>query len=185
MSKYSTTAVITAFTVLAFSNAGFGRDDVHTSQLAPLSLSLADSTWDGKKVPEGQQCLKFGGHGQTPRIEVKGIPKETEALIFEYSDHNYRPNDHGGHGKIGYYLQGKNTYSITVPSIEGNSFDLPDGFFLVEKHRGKGWDKEGAYMPPCSGGNGHNYYVTVKAVSDMKKTSYRLLGESRLEMGVY
>lgn len=183
MNKFTATA--TAILTLCISGsiqANTGRD---IPEIAALTLSLSDPYWDGKKVPEGQQCLKFGGGGQTPRIEVKDIPKGTEALIFEYSDHNYRPNDHGGHGKIGYRLKEPNTYSITVPSVEGHTFDLPSGFFLVEKHRGKGWDKEGAYMPPCSGGNGHNYYVTVKAVSDITKTSYRLLGESRLEMGVY
>jgi len=184
MTKKHTAVAFLAFSVAALSVPAFAGDSSKSGQISALSLSFAEEAWDGKKVPTGQQCQKFGGNGQTPKINVNDIPRGTEALIFEYSDHNYRPNDHGGHGKIGYKLRGE-TKAVTVPAIAGHSFELPKDFFLVEAHRGKGWDLEGAYMPPCSGGNGHIYYVTVKAVNDLKETSYRLVGEGRIDMGVY
>ena len=55
---------------------------------------------------------------------------------------------------------------------------------MVKEHQGPGWDKAGAYMPPCSGGRGNDYYVTVKAVAasgDEKK----VLAEKVVEMGKF
>jgi hypothetical protein len=51
---------------------------------------------------------------------------------------------------------------------------------MIEAHRGPGWDKEGAYMPPCSGGKGHAYYVTIKTLKGDQVTA-----ETIVEMGKY
>jgi hypothetical protein len=138
-------------------------------------------------VPVGQQCNKFGGNGATPSLMVKNIPNGVNALIMEYSDRDseYRYMDNGGHGKIGYMIM-SGTKQIIIPSVPGHSFDLPKGFFLVSAHQAPNYDKAGAYMPPCSGGKGHLYYVPVKSVYDAPegKESQRL-GEGQLTLGKY
>jgi hypothetical protein len=42
-------------------------------------------------------------------------------------------------------------------------------------------------MPPCSGGRGNAYYVTVKAVSEISEDyqDCNVLGMGRLELGNY
>ena len=156
------------------------------STLTTLEISFADPIWDGKSVPEGQQCSRFKGNGATPRLTVKNLPPGTNAIIMEYSDRSYAPMDNGGHGKIGYRIP-KGTTEITVPSVPGHTFDLPEGFFLVAAHANPSWDKAGAYMPPCSGGRGNYYYVTVKAVYDAlsKGEESKLLGKGKIGLGRY
>jgi hypothetical protein len=157
------------------------------SLLPRLEVSFADATWNGKAIPKGQQCKRFGGKNpQTPRLIVKNIPPGTNAIIMEYSDESYAPMDKGGHGKIGYRVP-EGTIEKTIPSVPGHTFDLPQGFFLVAAHANPAWDKAGAYMPPCSGGRGNYYYVTVKAVNyaspDDKQP--KLLGIGELSLGRY
>jgi len=152
-----------------------------------LDVSFADPSWDGVNVPKGQQCQRFGGNNpSTPKLEVKNIPDGTDAIIMEYSDRRYFPMDNGGHGKIGYIIP-KASKEIIIPSVPGHSFVLPDNFFIVSPHLAPSWDKPGAYMPPCSGGMGNSYYVTVKAVSQEKVGSkkYKVLGKAVLEIGIY
>jgi hypothetical protein len=155
------------------------------SNLVTLRVSFADPLWDGKTIPEGQQCNRFGGDGATPRLTVKNIPSGTNAIIMEYSDRDWPQMDDGGHGKIGYRIPLRTT-EVTIPSVPGQTFDLPDGFFLVEAHRSTR-GVAGAYKPPCSGGWGHSYYVTVKAVYDAssKNEESRLLGKAKIELGKY
>ena len=95
-----------------------------------LSVSLADPAWDGKNVPVGQQCKKFGGEGSTPFLNVNQIPSGTNAIIMEYSDRTHRPMDCGGHGKFGYRIL-PGSSSVKVPSVAGHTFDLPQGFYLT------------------------------------------------------
>ena len=153
--------------------------------LATLDISFADPIWGGKKVPKGQQCNRFGGKGSTPRLIVKNIPSGTNSIIMEYSDRSYDMMDNGGHGKIGYRIP-KGATEITVPSVPGHSFDLPEGFFLVAAQRNPQWDRGGAYLPPCSGGMGNYYYVTVKAVYDAPKgEESKLLGKGKIGLGTY
>jgi len=153
--------------------------------LVKLDVTFADASWDGKNIPKGQQCNKFGGNGATPALIIKNIPVKANALIFEYSDQDNARMNYGGHGQIIYAITPGST-QITVPSVPGHTFELPDYFSLISAHANPGWDKAGAYMPPCSGGKGNRYYVTVKAVYDTpdKKNSL-FLGESRLNLGRY
>ena len=66
------------------------------------------------------------------------------------------------------------------------SFDLPPGFFLVSAHRAAGWDIEGAYLAPCSGGKGNRYYVRVSAyVQASAEESPQLLAAGTLTLGRY
>jgi hypothetical protein len=153
---------------------------------ARLQVALADPLWDGQTVPAGQRCRWAGGHGSTPLLRVGNIPAGANALIVEFSDRSYFLMDHGGHGKLGLWLS-PGQASATIPSVAGESLDLPAGMFIEQKHQGWLRGKGGAYLPPCSGGRGHSYYATVKAVYKARAAGEesRLLGEQSIEMGRY
>lgn len=149
-----------------------------------LVAELADPAWDGKMVPKGMQCQKFGGEGpRTPALMVSEMPEQTNVLIFEYSDRSHKPMDNGGHGKFGFAINNQ-ADSIWVPQVTGHSFKLPKGFFMIEAHRNPKWDKAGAYMPPCSGGKNNSYYVTVKA-AQIIDDQLKIHAETVLELGKY
>ena len=152
-----------------------------------LSLSFTDPLWDGKNVPDGQQCHKFGGkEAGTPELKVRGIPATADALVVEYSDRSWGPI--GGHGKIGYHIEA-GTEAIVIPSVPGHSFNLPEGFFVVTEHMAPHWDAAGAYLPPCSGagGLGNRYYATVNAIVKAKSEGEKplLVAEGTIEMGKF
>jgi len=153
-------------------------------QIKKLDAEFADAIWNGIAVPKGQQCLKFDGDNPaTPRLKISDIPAGTTAIIMEYSDRAYKPMDNGGHGKLGYQV-GPYTTNIIVPAVQGHTFELPPAFFSIAVHRGPDWDKAGAYMPPCSGGNNHPYHVMVKAVKQ-QGAEMIILAKHLLEMGRY
>lgn len=155
------------------------------SNPAELRVSFVDMSWDGKRVPKGQQCNRDNGEGATPPIVVDNIPAGANAIIMEFSDASSSNMNFGGHGKIGYRIP-KNKTRVTIPSVAGHTFDLPNGFFMVAAHVNPAWDKAGAYLPPCSGGRGNRYYVTVKAVYDAPKGEQStMLGKAKLQMGTY
>ncbi|MDD4912123.1 MAG: hypothetical protein PHP57_07490 [Sideroxydans sp.] len=149
-----------------------------------FKASFTDAAWDGNKIPAGQQCARFGGKGATPSLKVEQIPAGANALVMEYSDQTYQPMNDGGHGKIGYRIAG-GTKRVSLPSVPGHSFDLPSDFFLVEAQRAPTWDKAGAYLPPCSGGKGNTYVVTIKAVKEIDGKVSAMLAETSLKMGLY
>lgn len=145
-----------------------------------LDVKLADKAWDGVKIPEGQQCQKFGGvNPSTPKWIVSDIPAGSDAIILEYSDRDSERMNNGGHGKMRFAIN-STAKKVELPSVPGHTFEIPAGFTMIEAHRGPGWDKEGAYMPPCSGGKGHAYYVTIKTLKGDKVTA-----ETIKEMGKY
>ena len=153
---------------------------VLSTNAAALDVKFADSAWDGNKIPEGQQCQKFGGNNpSTPKLIVTGIPVGSTAIVLEYSDRDSKKMDKGGHGKMRFALSPQST-KVEIPSVPGHTFEIPPAFTMIEAHRGKGWDKAGAYMPPCSGGKGHEYYLTVKSVKDDKVTA-----KTVIEMGKF
>ncbi|MFH1981448.1 MAG: hypothetical protein ABIL58_06375 [Pseudomonadota bacterium] len=154
--------------------------------LADLKVTLADASWDGRSIPAGQQCLRDGGHGATPAINVANIPPQSTQLLIEFSDKSFIPMDNGGHGIIGYHLK-PGTTEVTLPSIPGHTFDLPEPFFVVSAHRRAAWDIPGAYLPPCSGGKGNYYYVTIKALyaPDRLEQMPEMLGRGKINLGRY
>ena len=107
-----------------------------------LEAKLADPAWDGVKVPEGQQCQKFGGQGKSPALAVSGIPSGASHLVLEFSDRSYKPMDNGGHGKVAYAIESGAT-SVTVPPVPGHTMELPAGFTMVEAQKAPTWDKAG------------------------------------------
>jgi len=131
---------------------------------ADLELSFTDPKWTGEGIPEGQMCNKFGGkETMSPQIVVKGIPAEADAIVLLFSDRSNARMNNGGHGKVGYKITAGSA-EITVPSVPGHTEILPENFWMVAAHSAPGWDTAGAYLPPCSGGRGNNYFVDVKAV---------------------
>lgn len=152
---------------------------ISTSAFA-LEVKLADSAWDGVKVPAGQQCQKFGGKNPaTPKLTVTQIPAGTTSIVLEYSDRDSEKMNNGGHGRMSFTVDPSAT-EVEIPSVFGHTFDIPESFKVIEAQRSPGWDTAGAYMPPCSGGKDHAYYVTIKAVKDDKVTD-----TTTLEMGKY
>lgn len=158
-------------------------ENKQVANIMKLDVSFADPIWDGKTIPVTQRC--GSPDASTPKLIVKNFPAGTNAIIMEYSDADWPPMDEGGHGKIGYRII-EDTTEITIPSVSANTFDLPEGFFLVAAHAG-GHFKAGAYMPPCSGGMGNRYYVTVKAVfkASPESKEFKLLGQVVLELGKF
>ncbi len=155
--------------------------------LVALTVAHADPAWDGVSVPAGQQCQSQGGvNPSTPSILVSKIPGGSDAIILEFSDRDFPPMDDGGHGKVGFMIS-EGTEDAVIPSIPGHTFILPEGFFLIEAHQAPDVDTAGAYMPPCSGGIGNSYYVTVRAVKLISADgkTFTPLGEGILELGSY
>ena len=101
---------------------------------ADLEVGFTDEAWDGMKVPEGQQCQKFEGRGRSPALHVSNIPEAADLLVIEFSDRTYKPMDEGGHGKIGYLIEA-GIGEVDVPSVDGHTVDLPDGFLVVAEHK--------------------------------------------------
>lgn len=151
-----------------------------SANASALDVTFADSLWDGVSIPKGQQCQKFGGvKPSTPRWIVTGIPAGSSTVVLEYSDRDSEKMDHGGHGRMK-FIMATMAEKVEIPSILGHTFEVPSDFKLIEAHRGTGWDVDGAYMPPCSGGEKHAYYVTIKTLKDDTVTA-----EAVVEMGKY
>jgi hypothetical protein len=147
-----------------------------STNASALDVKFADKVWDGINVPEGQQCQKFGGSNpSTPKWIVSDIPAGSNAIILEYSDRDSERMNNGGHGKMRFAIN-STAARVVIPSVPGHTFEIPSEFSMIEAHRGPGWDKEGAYMPPCSGGKGHAYYVTIKTIKDDKVTAETVVG---------
>ena len=154
--------------------------------LADLKITILSEQWDGRRIPDGQQCRRDGGRGSTPVLRVENIPSRTSHLLIEISDKSFIPMDNGGHGIIGMYLK-PGTTETTIAALPGHTFSLPDGYFVVSAHRRPAWDAPGAYLPPCSGGTGHYYYLFVKAVyapENLEKIP-ELLGRGKIFLGRY
>ena len=150
---------------------------------ADMGVAFVDSAWDGKTVPEGEQCGKFGGSGRSPELRVSGIPSTADSLMIDFSDRSFVAMDNGGHGKIAFSIEA-GVGEIVVPRVDGHTLDLPAGFTVVAAHQAPNWDKAGAYLPPCSGGRGNGYYLTVRAVHQTDGEQ-EVLAEVELEMGKY
>ena len=165
--------------------AGCKSSSVKTADtVAPLKVTFADTTWNGKTIPSGQQCSRDGGTGATPALVVSNIPADANAIIVAYNDASYAPlSNDGGHGKIGYWIDGGGTR--TVPSVPGESNDMPEGAFVDAKNRAARINAQG-YLPPCSGGRGNSYFADVMAVKRSKNGDETLIvGEGRIELGQY
>ena len=150
---------------------------------ADLEVSFVDPAWNGEEVPEGEQCQKFGGQGRSPELRVRNIPAQADLLTLDFDDQSYAAMDNGGHGRIGYQIE-PGVLEVVIPRVDGHTMELPENFLVIEAHRAPTWDKAGAYLPPCSGGSGNAYHITVRAVHQMGGEQH-VLAETGIAMGKY
>ena len=132
-----------------------------TPALAEMSVKL-EGGWDGKKVPEGQQCSLQGGNGSTPPMRLSNIPKGAKWIYVEYNDRDYQPlSSKGGHGIIGYPVKGPSAHLYPV---QGMKPKLKGGAEVIKKARSTGKYSSQGYLPPCSGGRNSRYFAVIKAI---------------------
>ena len=98
---------------------------------------------------------------------------------MEYSDRDSKNMNNGGHGKLS-YTPATTITSIDIPAVLGHTFATPKPFKMIAEHRASNRDKAGAYIPPCSGGKGHSYYATIKAMKGNTE-----LAKEIVELGKY
>lgn len=149
-----------------------------TAAYADMSISLGGG-WNGKTVPNGQQCTLFGGKGATPPMQVSNLPNGTAWVHVEYNDRDYKPlSRNGGHGVIGYPVSGTSADLYSVPGLAGK---LPGKARVVSAARVSGDYASKGYLPPCSGGKGNRYFAEIKAIS----ASGKILEKARVNIGRY
>jgi len=150
-----------------------------SASAADLTLSHIDPAWkDGKgDVPSIGICLyrDDGGKGMSPPIKVTGIPNGTAKLELHFTDEDWKSE--GAHGVIGYKITAGST-SVVIPSFKGETDELPPNFEEISAHEGR---MDGIYLPPCSGGKGHDYTVYVYA----KNADDEELANGKLPIGNY
>jgi len=183
---------IILISILAFSAcSGDKKESITTINYEPskdkvdLNISFVDKKWDGKVVPKDEICSDHhAGGGHSPSLKISNLPAKTNYIIMAFSDETFKGMRDGGHGTVGYEIKAKGT-TVTIPSIKGETFTLPTGFSSIREHQGVQFGKkEGAYLPPCSGGGGNHYSVNVKAV-DKTADKNTILGEADLSLGNY
>jgi hypothetical protein len=147
-----------------------------------LKVEFTDGKWDGITVPKDEVCSNYNMEaGSTPLLKISNIPENTVKIVFTYNDKTFVKMDNGGHGILAYNIK-KNTNEIEVPSLQGETFELPDGFEIVTAHTGTRFKKTpGAYLAPCSGGKGNTYTVNINAVDSANKS----LATTELVLGKY
>ena len=151
---------------------------------AQLDVAFAGGGWDGERIPQGQQCSKFGGDGKTPPLRVANVPAAADMIVVEFNDRDYQPMSYdGGHGKIGFPVKGEGG-TVTLPSVPGETADLPGSARVGEKNRATGDYARPGYLPPCSGGRGNDYFAVVKAL-DTDADPQMVVGLGRIELGRY
>lgn len=160
---------LTALATLALSANAFAMD-----------VKFNDAGWNGKKIPEGQQCLNYDGKNPaTPSMTVSNIPMGAESLVFVYSDVSNKRMQHGGHGIVEFALP-EGATSAEIPRVFGHTYEVPVGIEMVAESRSRAGEAGGAYKPPCSGGKNHLYTVDVQAWQGDS-----VLAETTVEMGRY
>lgn len=154
-----------------------------SSHSSAMEATIEGNSWNGKIIPKGQQCNRFGGDATTPPITIKNLPKDANFIVMSYNDINAASMNNGGHGILGYAVN-QSKGSINIPKVPGHTFDLPRGFNSIQPHLAPNWDTAGSYMPPCSGGGGHNYTVKIEAFA-INQQEIKLLDTSIISLGKY
>ncbi|MGE4528748.1 MAG: hypothetical protein AB7D00_10315 [Rhodospirillaceae bacterium] len=180
-------AWVVAVAALAVAGCQAGGYKPVAEKLPVLKVSFADPAWDGKTVPKGQECSAYGGTApKSPALRVAGLPEGTNAVIVEFNDHDAMDfSTDGGHGKIGYWVDGAPT--AVLPGVPAAVASLPAPAFVEAGNRATGTFAAPGYLPPCSGGAGNRYFAIVKAVHKAKGKGEEnaLLAEGMIELGKY
>ena len=152
--------------------------------LPELRVTFTDAAWTGQAIPTGQQCRRFQGQGNTPALRVENIPAGANAILLAFNDETYQPMNSGGHGIVGFRITGN---SATLAPFPGEvTTGLPQNPFIEAENRSGGFGGPG-YLPPCSGGQGNTYSVTVLAVSksDTNPADNKILAQSKVTLGKF
>jgi hypothetical protein len=146
-----------------------------------MTATFADAGWDGITIPVNQVCKRFGGAGVTPRLALDGYHSGTQVILLAFNDETHEPMNNGGHGIVGFRINGK---YATTGAMASEVNIISQGNFIVADNRG---GEVPGYLPPCSGGKGHVYSVTVMAVTwaDTNPPYYRVLNQTKVELGRY
>lgn len=149
---------------------------------AELKVEFTDAKWDGITVPKDEVCSDYNLEaGSTPALKISNIPANTAKIVFIYNDKSFTQMDDGGHGVLSYKIQ-KDLKEVEVPALQGETFELENGFESVTAHTGTRFKKvAGAYLAPCSGGKENTYTVNINAVDENNKT----LSTTELVLGKY
>ncbi|WP_201554824.1 RNA-binding protein [Psychrobacter immobilis] len=144
--------ILTALATLALSANAFAMD-----------VKFNDAAWNGKKIPEGQQCLNYDGKNPaTPSMTVSNIPMGAESLVFVYNDVSNKRMQHGEHGIVEFNLP-EGATNAEILRVFGHTYEVPVGIEMVAEYRSRTGEAGGAYKPPCTGGKNHLYTVDVQA----------------------
>ena len=156
-----------------------------TPSQAGMEAWLTDTAWNGQEIPDGQQCSRHGGSGSTPPLKITGIPAGTDEIAIAFNDESFPLMNNGGHGVLGFTLD--NNRFISLPAIPGETNNLPVGVRSIVPHQATaaGYSPGTAYLPPCSGGMGNRYSVTITAIELTSKGRARLLDQIKLPLGRY
>ena len=154
-----------------------------------LKASFTDSKWNAETVPKDEVCQRYNKKGgNTPSITIQNLPQGTNKVILTFSDNNPSSQmTNGGHGIISYKVS-EVSNSLIIPSVKGQTFDLPKNFNSEVAHQAGRWGfKAGAYLPPCSGGKGNPYSVKIQTIKEYTDSNKKpmLLGETDLSLGRY
>jgi|GEM_PF-1722613 len=142
-----------------------------------ISVKHTDPAWKNGEgyVPDKGTCESKGGKGMSPPMKVSNIPPNAVKLFLHFSDENWESE--GAHGVVSIKVpKGKN--EMTIPSFKGETDELPKGIKEESAHE-CGNCGGGVYLGPCSGGQGHSYYVVIYA----KDKNNEELSKVRLELG--
>ena len=157
----------------------------NTPTLAMMEAHLADPVWDGQKIPEGQQCSRYGGDGATPKLVINGVPNETDEIAVAFNDESFPLMNNGGHGVIGFAIG--NERPVILRPVPGETNDLPKGVRSIDPHRATNpvYSPGTAYLPPCSGAMGNIYSVTISALEHTTGGRAHLLDQIKIPLGRY
>jgi len=144
--------------------------------VAELTISFNDPSWDGADVPKRGQCTNCGGEGLSPPLLVKNIPENADVLIVEFKDKTMNVF----HGAIRFPISEK--MEFVIPSVQEQTMDLPPGAELESVHNAP-IGGPGAYMAPCGCGYRNKYVATIRALKSENSGQKLLLGKGKIKLG--
>jgi hypothetical protein len=147
-----------------------------------IDVSFVDEKWNGKVIPLDEVCSNYNIEaGSTPGLFIDNLPDGAKKVIMKFNDKTFTKMDNGGHGILSYEIEEGST-NVEIPPQIGETFDLDEGFKVVEAHTGTRFKKKaGAYLAPCSGGKGNTYTVDISIVD----SENNVLATKELVLGKY
>jgi|TARA_R110002050_G_scaffold258602_1_gene397972 hypothetical protein len=147
-----------------------------------IEVSFTDKKWDGKIIPLDEVCSNYNVEaGSTPGLYIENLPDGAKKVILKFNDKTFTKMDNGGHGILSFDIE-EDVTNVEIPPQIGETFELDEGFSVVNAHTGTRFGKqEGAYLAPCSGGKGNTYTVDISILNSDGK----VLASKELVLGKY